>query len=177
MAVIGFVGTISVGKTSLVNELRKLPQFSNYEFATERSKYLRDLGIPLNMDSTINGQIVFTAERASELLRENIITDRTILDVQAFTNLSKSIDGDQKKDFIKLTSYLIEQYDYIFYVSPEGVDIEDNGVRETDPSYRDAIDMEIRKLMIQNSFRIKNTRIISGTMDERVKQILDFLKL
>ena len=88
---IGFTGTVSCGKTTLVNELKKLPQFSNYIFATERSKYLRDLGIPLNMDSTINGQIVFAAERASELLIENIITDRTIIDVQAFTNLAKSI--------------------------------------------------------------------------------------
>jgi hypothetical protein len=31
---------------------------------------------------------------------------------------------------------LIQEYDYIFYVSPEGVEIEDNGVRETDAEYR-----------------------------------------
>jgi hypothetical protein len=37
--------------------------------ATERSKYLRDLGIPLNTDSTLKGQIIFLAERASELLQ------------------------------------------------------------------------------------------------------------
>jgi len=48
---IGLVGTVSVGKTTLVNALKELPQFQNYHFATERSKYLRDLGIPLNTDS------------------------------------------------------------------------------------------------------------------------------
>ena len=50
---------MSVGKTTLVNALKELPEFKDYTFTTERSKYLRDLGIPLNTDSTIKGQIVF----------------------------------------------------------------------------------------------------------------------
>jgi hypothetical protein len=48
-----------------------------------------ELGIPLNTDSTLKGQCVFLAERASELMQENIITDRTIIDVMAFTTSSK----------------------------------------------------------------------------------------
>src|SRR5210317_998835 len=88
---IGLCGTMSVGKTTLVNALKELPEFKDYNFATERSKYLRDLGIPLNTDSTLKGQIIFLAERASELLQEKIITDRTIIDVMAFTHSAKSI--------------------------------------------------------------------------------------
>jgi GTPase SAR1 family protein len=45
---IGLTSTMSCGKTTLVNALKDIPQFQNYHFATERSKYLRDLGIPLN---------------------------------------------------------------------------------------------------------------------------------
>ena len=56
---IGFTGTMSVGKTTLVNALKELPEFKDYNFKTERSKYLRDLGIPLNTDSTTKGQIIF----------------------------------------------------------------------------------------------------------------------
>ena len=78
---IGFCGTVSVGKTTLVNALKELPEFKDYTFATERSKYLRDLGIPLNTDSTLKGQTIFLAERCSELIQENIITDRTVIDV------------------------------------------------------------------------------------------------
>ena len=89
---IGLCGTMSVGKTTLVNELKKLGQFKDFEFATERSEYLMNLGIPLNTDSTLNGQTIFLAERVAELMKENIVTDRTIIDVIAFTNLSKSID-------------------------------------------------------------------------------------
>ena len=65
---IGLCGTMSVGKTTLVNALKDLPEFKTYEFRTERSKYLRDMGIPLNTDSTLKGQIVFAAERAAELM-------------------------------------------------------------------------------------------------------------
>ena len=52
---IGLCGTMSVGKTTLVKVLSKTDKFKKYKLATERSKYLRDLGIPLNTDSTING--------------------------------------------------------------------------------------------------------------------------
>ena len=58
---IGLCGTMSVGKTTLVNELQKLKQFRGYKFATERSGYLSNLGIPLNTDSTLKGQTIFLA--------------------------------------------------------------------------------------------------------------------
>ena len=93
---IGLCGTMSVGKTTLVNALQKLPQFKDYNFATERSKYLSDLGIPLNTDSTLKGQTVFLAERCAELLNENIITDRTIIDVLSFTFKADSINFRDK---------------------------------------------------------------------------------
>ena len=35
---IGLTGTMSVGKTTLVNALKELEQFKEYQTATERSK-------------------------------------------------------------------------------------------------------------------------------------------
>ena len=67
---IGLCGTMSVGKTTLVNALKKELEFKNYTFRTERSKYLNSMGIPLNTDSTLKGQLVFAAERAAELMQE-----------------------------------------------------------------------------------------------------------
>ena len=49
---IGLCGTMSVGKTTLVNALKETKQFKDYMFRTERSKYLMEKGIPLNTDST-----------------------------------------------------------------------------------------------------------------------------
>ena len=172
---IGLCGTMSVGKTTLVNDLKKLNQFKDYNFATERSEYLRDLGIPLNTDSTLKGQTVFLAERCAELMQDNIITDRTILDVIAFTNSSKSIDYKDKEAFEQYAIEFLREYDYIFYISPEGIPIEDNGVRETDEYYRDLIDFSITTLIKRYGHRINNIEVIKGSTEERIEQILKFI--
>ena len=160
---------MSVGKTTLVNTLKNVPEFKDYYFATERSKYLNSLGIPLNTDSTLKGQNIFLAERCTELMQENIITDRTVIDVIAFTKLAKSIsyiDGDAFEEYAKR---FIREYDYIFYVSPEGTIIEDNGVRETNQKYRDEIDQTIKLLL----YKYKPWfNILKGSTEERVKQVL-----
>ncbi len=174
---IGLTGTMSVGKTTLVNELKKIPEFEGYKFATERSEYLRDLGIPLNTDSTLKGQTIFLAERASELLQENIITDRTIIDVIAFAQCSKSINYLDKDCFINLASCLIHEYDYIIYVSPEGVDIEDNGVRETDKDYRKEIDQSIKHFLTRYNHKIKNLIEIKGSTSSRIQKMIGEINL
>ena len=166
---IGFCGTMSVGKTTLVNELKKLSEFKDYTFRTERSKYLMEMGIPLNTDSTLKGQLIFAAERASELMQEKIITDRTIIDVIAFANLSKSMKKHEKHFLSATIQPLMNEYDILFYVSPEGVKIEDNGVRETNAKYRMAIDNEIKSIISMHT--VKKVINIKGTTKERIEQI------
>jgi nicotinamide riboside kinase len=177
---IGFCGTISVGKTTLVNALKELPEFADYHFATERSKYLRDLGIPLNTDSTLKGQLIFLAERASELLHKDMITDRTVIDVMAFSHLSITIPFFISADLNKAVSELIRDYDYIFYVSPEGVELEDNGVRVVDSEYRMELDKTIKNLLEQHKFKfntIKGYSELSGTTEERIQKIKQVMSL
>ena len=165
---IGFCGTMSVGKTTLVNALKELPEFKNYISRTERSKYLMEMGIPLNTDSTLKGQLVFAAERATELMQEKIITDRTVIDVMAFAKLSTSMSDGEKFYLTATIQPLMSEYDILFYVSPEGVEIEDNGVRETDAEYRMAIDSKIKS--ITQMFR-GNVITIKGTTEERIEQV------
>ncbi len=174
---IGLCGTMSVGKTTLVNALQKLPQFKDYNFATERSKYLSDLGIPLNTDSTLKGQTIFLAERCAELIQTDIITDRTIVDVMAFTMNVKSIHHQDKELFETYASEFIREYDYIFYISPYGLKIEDNGVRETDEHYRDLIDFTITTLIKRYGHRCNVVEKISGSTEERIQQILNITGL
>ena len=174
---IGLCGTMSVGKTTLVNELKKLKQFRGFEFATERSKYLMDLGIPLNTDSTLKGQTIFLAERVSELMKGNIVTDRTIIDVIAFTNCSETIDFKDKEYFEDYARVFVGEYDWIFYIDPVGTKIEDNGVREINPEYRDIVDAAVLKAFHTYGHRCKNVGILKGSTPERIEQILDAIKL
>ena len=170
---IGLTGTMSVGKTTLVNALKQLDQFKDYETATERSKYLRDLGVALNTDSTLKGQLVFAAERSIELMQPNIITDRTVYDVSAFTLSAKSIGWTEKRYFTELLMQLRNEYDVIIYVSPEGVDIEDNGVRTVDPVYREKIDFTIKNML--SEFPPKKLIKIHGSTEERINTIISLL--
>ena len=144
---IGLCGTMSVGKTTLVNALKNEPEFKNYTFRTERSKYLNSIGIPLNTDSTLKGQLVFAAERSAELMQENIVTDRTIIDVMAFCELSKSMNEAEKRHINGVLWHLIKEYDIIFHIDDLSVPIEDNGVRETDKDYSLAIHKKISSIL------------------------------
>ena len=168
---IGFCGTMSVGKTTLVNALAKLPEFKDYKFRTERSKYLMEMGIPLNTDSTVKGQAIFLAERASELMQDKIITDRTIIDVMAFAKQSTSMYYGEADDFCSFASNMLSEYDHIFYVSPEGVEIENNGIRETNADYRIKIDEAIQLLIIKYRHKIKNLTEIKGSTEGRIKLV------
>ncbi len=172
---IGLCGTMSVGKTTLVKALEYEVGFIDYKFTTERSKYLRDLGIPLNTDSTVKGQSIFLAERASELLSENIITDRTIIDVMAFAKCADSISEDDANRFCDFAATMLKDYDHIFYVSTEGTVIEDNGVRTVDEEYREKIDDNIRELLFKYRDQIQDFTTISGTTEQRLEQINEVL--
>ena len=171
---IGLCGTMSVGKTTLVNALKKEPEFKNYTFRTERSKYLNSIGIPLNTDSTLKGQLVFAAERAAELMQKNIITDRTIIDVMAFCALSEAMNIEEKNSLKNTLKYLIKEYDVIFYIDDLSIPIEDNGIRETNERYRVYIDDKIKEIISEYNDQciIMN---ISGTTEDRVNRIKSVL--
>jgi len=168
---IGLCGTMSVGKTTLVNALKELPEFKDYHFRTERSKHLMSLGIPLNTDSTLKGQLVFASERAAELMQENIITDRTIIDVMAFCELSKSMSSAEKQHISGVLWHLIKEYDIIFHIDDLSVPIEDNGVRETDKNYRLAIHEKITSILGMHRWMPGKVVTISGTTEERINKI------
>jgi nicotinamide riboside kinase len=167
---IGLVGTMSVGKTTLAKALGETDRLKDHSVQTERSKYLSNLGIPLNTDSTLPGQFIFLAERATELLQPSIITDRTIWDVCAFTLSAKSISDWEKRTFVEAAMCLKDYYDVVVYVSPRGVAMEDNGIRETDLGYRMKIDNAIQLAL--EEFKPKRLISVEGTTNERIATIL-----
>ena len=113
------------------------------------------------------------SERVSELMRPKLITDRTIIDVIAFTKCAKSINVLDKEAFEEYAKLFIDQYDYIFYVNPIGTTMESNGVRETDLEFRSTIDFFIQRIADRYSYRIKKFIEISGSNEQRVKKVIE----
>ena len=174
---IGLCGTMSVGKTTLVNALKKESKFKDYTFRTERSQYLNSMGIPLNTDSTLKGQLVFAAERSAELMQEKIITDRTIIDVMAFCALSKSMSKAEKLHINGVLWHLIKEYDIIFHINDLSVPMEDNGIRETNKDYRLDIHQKISSILGMHKWMPGKVVTISGTTEERISKIKDTLDM
>ena len=100
-----------------------------------------------------------------------MVTDRTIIDVLAFTQAADSIDQVEYDLFEQYVIQFLREYDHIFYISPDGVPIEDNGIRETDEHFRDLIDFSIMTLLKRWGHRIDNVTEIKGTTEQRIKQI------
>ena len=65
---------------------------------------------------------------------------------------------------------LKDEYDLIIYVDPKGVEIENNGIRETDSDYRDQIDYQIKQLL--ERYPPNKFITVSGTTQERIDLIL-----
>ena len=105
----------------------------------------------------------------------NIITDRTVVDVMSFTKAAKSINYYEAEAFCDLAKNLLPEYDYLFYVSPVGIEMEDNGVRETDLEYRNLIDFTIGLNLQKNKHRIKNLHTLSGATEERIAQMKEVI--
>ena len=83
--------------------------------------------------------------------------------------------GRDKKDTPNKAKEFIREYNYIFYISPHGIPIEDNGVRETDEHYRDIIDFSITTLIKRYGHMAKNIETIKGNTKDRIQQILSYL--
>ena len=174
---IALTGTHSSGKTSLINSLSVLEEFKDYKIFTENTRYLKDnIGVKLNDDSELISQYIFIGERAKELFSgNNILCDRSIYDVCSYTIGSNSITWKDKETFIKGCVPLMKEYDVIIYVSPEGVNIEDNGLRSTNSEYRDKIDSVIKEALIE--WPPVKLIEVKGTTEERIAKIKETLFL
>jgi len=171
---IGITGTHGVGKTTLVNELEK---YTDHQIIKEIARrYPR--GINENPVTEINRQLDIFHAQMEEELNNNIgfVSDRTTIDNAAYMiyTLREYMNDLSLKDIVLVINniYLainnMSEYDVIFYI-PIEFPCEDDGFRDTDEQYRQEIDFIIDTLLME----FRNT--ITGTVEERVKKVLEIL--
>jgi nicotinamide riboside kinase len=184
---ITFVGAHGTGKTTLVRALSQRISEKGIsctmtdevprvvcESAGDPTFFRRGNNSLAKQSLLLIGQPIYEAAATLEGAAV-VLCDRSILDHWAYTRCLFMDDLRSEGilapagDFV---SKYCETYDAIFYVPIEFASIDD-GTREGDPTFQQAIDSEIRALL--NSYNIQY-HTIKGTVDERVDTVLKKLE-
>lgn len=172
MAKIGICGTHSTGKTTLVEALRTENFFKDYFFDINVTRWVREAGLPINENTTDASQEINLVKRIAHLNSfDNIVCDRTIIDVLAYSTAGKNISTRSLEYQKSLVKANINKYDYIFYL-PMDIDVVDDGVRAIDPIYRQQIDNIIHEYIEEFQYIVHE---ISGSVRERIQAVLDIV--
>lgn len=171
-------GTHSVGKTTLMNELRpklekKLKQSVSVisgvpDIVAER--------FPINEAGTEATQFALEAEFLRVENRHKTrhkLADRCILDRAAYSRANKlNLDGY----YGHLLPTVVQTYDLIFYLPIEdhNVQLKGNGVRSSDPKYRVAVQDHLEAVIREHKVPV---HILGGDLDDRVYQAMRVVDL
>jgi molybdopterin-guanine dinucleotide biosynthesis protein len=170
---IGFTGTHSTGKTTIVEALRTERFFHSYFFDINVTRWVHSLGLPINEDTTDISQEVNMIKRVAHLATfDDIISDRTLIDVVSYSAAGKNISVNSQQYQLQLMLSNINRYDYIFRL-PMSIASTDDGVRGIDPVYRAQIDDIQSDIISQLPVDIREKiHIIDGSVRERIEQVL-----
>ena len=173
---IALTGTHSTGKTTLINRLAMRESFENYQVSYSNTRRLKQEGLPINSKEDknydITQELVLTFHM-KDLLRPNILMDRCLVDGLAYTQFLNSkgkVSNLTLELFGQMTSTLVNNYDFIFYCPIRG-ELEKDGIREEDESFRLAVDLIIRNHLVPNLSNIYT--LPSDNQEENIKFILE----
>lgn len=173
---IGICGTHGTGKTTLLDALRKEERFKNFTFCNEVTRWVKNLGFDINEQGNDNTQeLIIMRHIYNVFMNTHMITDRTILDTIVYSKylLEKGQITDEM--YMKVGHAWLNTmpfYNILFYVAPE-FELFDDGVRSVNTEFQ----AEIHRLF-ERAIEKYNIDVIkiSGTVNERVQQILEVVK-
>ena len=168
---LAFTGAQSTGKTTLLKELKRDPDFSlKFDFRDEITRRMQRKGLSINEGGNDITQLLIMSSHIKNTLIDNVIMDRCALDGLVYTDWMYR-KGKIQQWVIEYADnvfkMLIDRYDYIFYLVPE-FDIEDDGVRSTDIDFRNEI-----VILFEQYIKAWNIPVIklTGTVEQRLNKI------
>jgi len=184
--IFSFTGAQSTGKTTLLEHL-KCKNLGNhsFEFIPEVTRLVRrEYEVPINEGGDDMTQMLIMTEhirnlykgRTDSLVRGvNKILDRCALDGIVYTHylLDKSKISRTTYDACELIyKKLRNEYDVIFYTSPDDVELVDDGERSIDKHFREDI-IGLFDMYLQYGIIEKGPRVVylEGTVEERLETI------
>lgn len=177
---IAFSGPSGTGKTTLALALSDaIPRMSVSSGYSRRLADSWGLSSPYEVDADPSLRIQFQRELLetklqTELGLRSFVTDRTGADEYAYTMLHcPQLCADL--EYTSGLVYLTGRYDVVFFCSTSTFqNTAGDPVRKTDPFYHQASE----RLMLEfyRKYEIPIRRIGSGSVDERVEEVLEYLK-
>ena len=184
--IFSFTGAQSTGKTTLLEHLKcKNLGSHSFEFIPEVTRLVkREYEVPINEGGDDMTQMLIMTEhirniykgRTDNLIRSvNKILDRCALDGIVYSHylLDKGKINRTTYDACDLIyRKLRNEYDVIFYTSPDDVELVDDGERSIDKHFREDI-IGLFDMYLQYSIIEKGPRVVylEGSVKERLETI------
>lgn len=184
---ISISGTQSVGKTTLLNELKNHPEFKDYKFVEEATRWILPLGLPINEESAALSQTLIMSRHLFNIYKftdnDNVVADRHPLDCLVYsTRLYKTgkISENDLKEFSNVVFNVLRShsFDVIAYI-PIEFDLVDDGVRSTDVQFRNEIDEYFKGILDAfhetfPEYYERSVVTLTGTVEERIEKLIKF---
>lgn len=164
MKKIAITWTFSTGKTTLVEVIQKITDYSCY--TNFERKVLHDIQW---QDDWKQMYLISEQIRQEYLIRkDNYITDNCLITILAYSYFI--LKENEYQNYNKRVKDFLEYYPYtkVFYI-PIEFEIEDDNFRHTDKEFQKQINQKIIELLIE--FKI-NFIIVTWSLEERKNLIL-----
>jgi len=191
---IAVIGTANIGKTTYIKDFLK--KWTMYEAVDSNYRnILKEKNLPHSKNGNEESQTIIMNCLVDEIVENSkkdfVIFDRCVLDVLAYSSwlhLNDKVSEkflDQQRILVRET---LKLYDLLFFIpltKIAPIQIEDNGIRETDPIYREEIDTIFKSF--EESYHRGDGRIfpkddspaiieIFGNQEERIKMTELYLR-
>jgi nicotinamide riboside kinase len=184
--IIGICGAQNTGKSTLISEMLNTNYFSTYHSYPSIIRSLVPQGFDFH-SANIEMQMAVLQSQTMCLLDSisnwsSLILDRTVIDNLAYVNYYLRYDPTNYFLTTKIYNYIIEKtrilskyIDLYVYIKPE-FDMIDDGLRIMDKHQQAFVTLDILKLL--QDFGVSGDRlcIVTGSVEERVNQVIKFIK-
>jgi len=178
--IIGFTGTHGVGKTTLLNEMKKDKRFNDFEFYDGITRKLNNDGSILINDnhSDYNNTQEILINAHVNLIENNmnnkIVMDRTLLDVMVYTHylfLNNKVNYTTFSYAFQMFNKYKKYYDILFYIRPE-FDLIGDGVRSVDLKFKDGVFSLFENYIDNMTINNCQLKILKGDIENRYTSII-----
>ena len=134
---VALIGSHNTGKTTVFEMLKQNKDLSHYYFAPEPTHEIVDCDFKINAESTDCSQLAMLSIYMENMLPQNSIQDRCILDnyvYAAYLNRKGIISNNVVRFIWKKVLNHVKEYDYFFYF-PIKFPLQDNNFRSVNINF------------------------------------------